>query len=294
MAKSVAATAVASGALQKQNGSRIPFTLFIRRAGAASFVVLIAAIIWKWRKRLQEAVGAVQTGLSNGSSSRVLDPIYGKEMGLVYKMDSGTELWEEMLDGFRFPVESPIRRHVRQLFGRPELHEQLSNLFDALSKGSPRLTQADVRRFSSGINGYMHVLLQKSTQVPLVSATPQDMAWIADQFDVIFPDERPLDKQQFPSFAKFILLRRVVRTLIDSVGLEGLQAGVAVPLVIDVKVDSGGDTPPFRVHTVTPSSAPGIDKEESFLGLIKEERGRFGSVESADSGDCSPIAHTKK
>jgi hypothetical protein len=178
-----------------------------------------------------------------------------------------------------------MREHIHQLFKRPGLDGELKELFDALVQRNPveRLTREHCEIFSQGIKGELHVLLQANSKVPLVDASAEDQRWIAEGFDVVFTDERPLDRERFPSVAKLVLLRRVVRTIIGSVGLDQLlERGMSRPLVVDVRVELAGDRPPFRIHTTTPKSLPSGLHQPDSLPLIAEEdpSSRRGSLVS--------------
>eukprot|EP00928_Gymnodinium_smaydae_P051072 TRINITY_DN34603_c0_g1_i1.p1 TRINITY_DN34603_c0_g1~~TRINITY_DN34603_c0_g1_i1.p1 ORF type:complete len:332 (-),score=53.52 TRINITY_DN34603_c0_g1_i1:127-1071(-) len=207
------------------------------------------------------------------------DPLYGRTLGLMYSRSRLSQSWEDFLDALDLPANSPIRGHIRQLFARPDFEAQLRDLFDVLSCGRPSLSKEDVGRFSRGICGDLHVLLQVDSRVPLAKATEEDHRWIAERFDVVFPPESPLDREDFPAFAKLVLLRRVVRTLVDSIGLRQLHDGVGRPLVVEVRVELGSGEP-FRVRTVAPTSAPGAATGER-MTLIAEEATPASSV-------CSP------
>jgi len=191
--------------------------------------------------------------------------------------------WEALLDGLQLPHETPVRAHIRQLFGRPDFDEELRELFDALLASRPRCSDLspdgadprvasfrDFERFSRGIYGNLHVLLRVRAKVPIVPAKTEEMAWLAERFDWIFPPERPLSRAVFPDFAKLIILRRVLRTLVEEIGLEQLQGGMQKPLVVEVSVELGSNRKPFRLRTVTPHSARGETSGES-LGLISED-----------------------
>lgn len=241
--------------------------------GTAGASILLA---WALRALLASNFLSGTKGFSRlvrARSVKFRDPTFGAKLGLVYSHSRMDQLWEDFLDGLGFTPKSPIRQHVRQLFSREDLEVQFRRLFDALSHGNDRLTRGDFLRFSRGISGHVHVLLKSNTRVPLSTATVEDHEWIENRFDTVFPSERPLDRETFPSFAKLVLLRRVVRTLIVHIGLDQLQAGVAAPLVVDISVDLELGQAPFRLHTVAPSSQPNPTSGEIFP-LISEESTR--------------------
>ncbi|CAJ1355911.1 unnamed protein product [Effrenium voratum] len=194
----------------------------------------------------------------------ITDPTFGRRV--VYDSERLVQSWENFLDSLGFPKASPIRQHVRQLFSREDLDEQFQGLYDALCNGSV-FGKGHFERFSRGIRGHVHVLLDKKTKISLLPPTSEDLRWISQGFEGAF-EERPLDRQSFPSIAKLVLLRRVVRTLIEYVGIEQLKAGVAAPLVVDLAVEIAGRAP-FRLHTVAPCSAPSLKSGER-LDLIAE------------------------
>eukprot|EP00933_Yihiella_yeosuensis_P038350 TRINITY_DN32290_c0_g1_i1.p1 TRINITY_DN32290_c0_g1~~TRINITY_DN32290_c0_g1_i1.p1 ORF type:complete len:277 (-),score=25.86 TRINITY_DN32290_c0_g1_i1:127-957(-) len=201
----------------------------------------------------------------------VPDPTFGEALGLVYRRETANRSWEDFLNALSFPKDSPIRAHVRELFSREDMTSQLKGLYDALnsSETRPGLSRGDFESFSRGICGEVHMYLRSNTRVNILEATPEDFKWIKENFDSHFPPDRPLDRETFPAVAKLVILRRVVRTLLLSVGLEHLQEGTKAPLVVNVSVDLSNGRPPFRIHTVAPSSAPSVCSGER-LDLIKE------------------------
>ncbi|CAE7811611.1 unnamed protein product, partial [Symbiodinium necroappetens] len=196
----------------------------------------------------------------------ISDPIFGT---VVYSYARLSESWEDFLDAFQFPKGSPIRQHIRQLFSREDLDAQFQRLFDVLCTGST-MNRHDFEHFSRGIQGHLHILTDKKTKIALLSPTQEDLQWIAANFEKAFPEERPLNRQNFPDVAKLVLLRRVVRTLIEFVGIDHIQGGMAAPLVVDIAVNLGSAKgPPFRIHTVAPSSRPTLESGER-LNAISE------------------------
>eukprot|EP00747_Dinoflagellata_sp_TGD_P166545 gnl/TRDRNA2_/TRDRNA2_189486_c0_seq1.p1 gnl/TRDRNA2_/TRDRNA2_189486_c0~~gnl/TRDRNA2_/TRDRNA2_189486_c0_seq1.p1 ORF type:complete len:407 (+),score=61.04 gnl/TRDRNA2_/TRDRNA2_189486_c0_seq1:74-1294(+) len=139
------------------------------------------------------------------------------------------------------------------------------------AKFNRRLCRADVERMSRGTRGHLHVLLRANERVPLAPASAEDHSWLLECFDQVFPPERPLHRGNFPAFAKLVLVRRVVRTLVDSVGLDQILGGMPAPLVVDIAIDlgEGDDEFAFRMHTVAPTSAPAAHSGER-LALIEE------------------------
>ncbi|CAE7337252.1 unnamed protein product [Symbiodinium sp. CCMP2592] len=150
-----------------------------------------------------------------------------------------------------------------------DLDAQFQRLFDVLCTGST-MNRHDFEHFSRGIQGHLHILTDKKTKIALLSPTQEDLQWIAANFEKAFPEERPLTRQNFPDVAKLVLLRRVVRTLIEFVGIDHIQGGMAAPLVVDIAVNMGSTKgPPFRIHTVAPSSRPTLESGER-LNAISE------------------------
>mmetsp|Transcript_10145 Transcript_10145/g.17653 ORF Transcript_10145/g.17653 Transcript_10145/m.17653 type:complete len:246 (+) Transcript_10145:1-738(+) len=195
----------------------------------------------------------------------VSDPIFAT-WGVVYSSTRLAESWEDFLDAFKFPKASPIRQHIRQLFSRADFDEQLEGLFDTLCRG-PAMTRSQFERFSRGLHGHVNILTDKKTKIKLLSPTPEDVRWMANCFDTIFPEEQPMTRDSFKNVAKLVLVRRVVRTLIEFVGVEQIQAGMAAPLVVDIAVDLGDAV--FRFHTVAPISKPSLESGER-LNAISE------------------------
>lgn len=252
-----------------------------------AWALVLVALIWRClpRWRIQQLLRSIflicrdekwRTWRRDVDLKKVKDPTFGNQIALYYDRGRMFALWEDFLDCLDLPKTSPIRDHVRQLFSRVELDEQLKDLFDALAHGAPGLSKGDALRFSRGIQGYVNVLLQRKTRVSLRGLANEDQIWLENQFEEVFPAEKPLDRSLFPAFAKLILLRRVVRTLIATLGLEKLQGGLGAPLVVDISVDIG-DREPFRLHTVAPPSAPCVCSKER-LSLIQEDEGRVGDM----------------
>jgi len=242
------------------------------RFSRAIALAVVALLVWAWRHAMPselEGSGRRREG-SRRSLSSIPDPTFGDARGLVYKRDALSGAWEIFLDALSFERTSPIREHLRQLFQRQEMDEQLLELFDILSDGETRLTREQVARLSQGIGGEVHVLLNSQARIPLAAATEDDLRFLAERFDEYFPAERPLMRSDFPGVVKLLLLRRVVRTLMDSVGLERLQEGLSAPFVVTVTVDLGGERPPFRIHTVAPKSMPGVASGER-ISSIQED-----------------------
>lgn len=199
------------------------------------------------------------------------DPLFGPGLGVHYATCQGgrKEIWEQLLDGLRIPPESPIRAHVRSLFQRQDVAEALDGLVDRIMlPGAERILQEDVVRLSQGLSGHLHVLLRMKGRVPLVEACAEDHRWLAHNFDTLFPPGLPVDRALFVRFVKLIMVRRVVRTLLECLGIEQLRAGLPAPLSISVTLNLG-DGPPLVIHTVTPKSAPDLDGHR--LDLIQEE-----------------------
>mmetsp|Transcript_50071 Transcript_50071/g.144217 ORF Transcript_50071/g.144217 Transcript_50071/m.144217 type:complete len:298 (+) Transcript_50071:37-930(+) len=202
--------------------------------------------------------------------------------------------WEALLDGLSLPSETPVRAHIRQLFGRPDFDEELRRLFDALLQSRPKsrartvsamassdiLSFRDFERFSQGLRGHLHVLLRTRSKVSIVPAKAQEMAWLSEHFPMIFPPDRPLDRDIFPAFAKLIILRRVLRTLVEDVGLEQLQDGMQKPMVVEVTVDLGPGRKGFKLRTITPHSVKSKTSGET-LSLISEDEDSEHADEAA-------------
>eukprot|EP00929_Paragymnodinium_shiwhaense_P063323 TRINITY_DN31644_c0_g1_i1.p1 TRINITY_DN31644_c0_g1~~TRINITY_DN31644_c0_g1_i1.p1 ORF type:complete len:326 (+),score=50.80 TRINITY_DN31644_c0_g1_i1:106-978(+) len=217
-----------------------------------------------WRRRV--------LGLENGGTGANgwVDPMFGPSLGLVYRRDRSPMWWEDFLDAFDLPRESPSRDHIRQFFHREGFDEELRGLFDAIvGLGQKSLSKGNMELLSRGIKGHIRVLLQTSTRVDLLPCSEEDHQWILGSLEKVFTPEAPLDRAIFPDFLKVVLLRRIVRTLMGSVGLATLQEGMAAPLVVDVHVELSNGRPPFRIHTVAPASAPCRSSGER-LGLIEE------------------------
>jgi len=246
--------------------------------GALGAVVACAAIL-----RTARAVPGVRRWLGvflrrcGRTTSEINDPTFGPSLGIVYDRGSLANSWEVFLDAVGLPSTSPMRQHARQLTQRPELDGQLRKLFAALSGENSRLTAEDVVVFSTGLQGGVRVLLNTSRREPLMRITLEDKHWLLEHFDKSFPAETPLDCEAFLGFARLIIIRRIVRTLIKIFGLERLRNGLSEPLVVDVYVALQNGSVPFRWHTVTPVASPQCGGER--LGLIEEHSPKSSAIE---------------
>jgi len=255
--------------------------LLVVAAGTGGLVVVL---VGRWLRRW---FGGNLVGLPLGpklpwgrQASNIDDPLFGTIKYSRSGLKGDDNAWEIFMNGLNFPTHSPIREHIRQLFSRPQFDEELRTLFDWLVvDGSERLTCAEAERFSQGIKGHLYVLTQCRKKMPLVNASKEDQNWLREKFDEIFPEERPLNRENFNGFAKLVLLRRVVRTLMESIGLQKLQGGVAQPLVVQVRVELGGDRPPFKLHTVAPVSRPALPSGENLCRI------REGDGDGMDEGE---------
>lgn len=266
--------------LRSKGRQRVAFAVAVASSTCA------AALLAGWLlqgARFRDIIVHVLRRLGMGRSfeddpNKFADPTFGAEYKISYNFQHLDASWEDFMGGLGLPPESAIRDHIRQLFSKPKLTEQLEELFEVLAGGDDRLQQSHVQRFSNGIRGTMRVMLQ-SKRFPFLDATQEDGQWLAERFDEVFPPERPLNRHVFPSLAKLVLLRRVVRTLMESVGLEQLQEGMTQPLVVDIRVELGGAHSPFRLHTVAPKSIPSSCSGAS-LGSL---------TESEEEGDSTPV-----
>jgi hypothetical protein len=229
-----------------------------------------ACLLWLYQRARRR--------LAKKARLAIEDPTFGP--GIVHNMDNPSNLHEAFLDYLHLEKQSPIRGHLLQLFRRPDLDEQLGNLYDEASGKAPKLSREAFTRISRGINGHLHQLLKGKERIPLATCTPEDQRWISKHFDEFFPQERPLDRRLFIGYFKLILMRRIVRTLVARIGLQKLRRGTSAPLVLIVGVDLGAGHPPFRINTVTPN-AKKVTCGES-LALIDEvqEEDEFSELSS--------------
>jgi hypothetical protein len=207
---------------------------------------------------------------------------------------AGKELWEWWLDALSFRSDSAGRLHIRQLLRHPDTSDKFRNLFEYLdARGEGALDAESIVRFSAGIQGTVRVLLDKDRharrdaaaaraappatatangKIDIPPATPAEHDFLVQNFDFLFPPEHSLDLTAFLSLAKLILVRRIVKALVRHHGLHAVRRGMRAPIVVDVVVcDDATGEPAFRVHTVAPSTAPGV---EGFrLGAIAESPG---------------------
>lgn len=121
----------------------------------------------------------------------------------------GKDIWEWWLDSLQFQETSPARPWIRSVFTREGFCESVDDLFQRLdSRNVGALSSHDFQRFCSSICGDVRGILKKQqTKVPLLKQTQKEMLWIENNFDLIFPKEKPLDKKTFQSVFKLISLR---------------------------------------------------------------------------------------
>eukprot|EP00747_Dinoflagellata_sp_TGD_P196872 gnl/TRDRNA2_/TRDRNA2_67522_c0_seq1.p1 gnl/TRDRNA2_/TRDRNA2_67522_c0~~gnl/TRDRNA2_/TRDRNA2_67522_c0_seq1.p1 ORF type:complete len:298 (-),score=34.22 gnl/TRDRNA2_/TRDRNA2_67522_c0_seq1:186-1079(-) len=216
---------------------------------------MMAVLVGLWLLR----ASAVRLSLTWGSkgSSRPHKRIQRKRtLDLVNDADE-QDAWELYLFQKGVPSDGAIHKHLGQLLGRQDVDDEMRRVFRVLAEsGAVQLQARNVaERLSVAIQGQVRVLLESSGHVNLVPPTPKaDSGRLLDCFDEAFPSERPLDCNNFPSFAKLLIVRRIFKTLASCFGDDVYsERSCPVPLVIDVSVDLGQDEP-FRIHTVTPFS----------------------------------------
>lgn len=198
-------------------------------------------------------------------------------------------LWEHYLTFADFPEHGPLRKHLRQLLNRGDVDDQLSKLYERLqaesSAGSLSREAAERLSFSMSGTVRLHGRFDSAARVGLMPPTPAGSpSSFLDCFQQAFPEERPLDVTSFPGFAKLVIVRRVLRTLLQSCAAEELKRGPCpTPLVIDVSVDLRDGYDPFRLHTVTPLTSVDLGTGES-LSLIEEVDTPMSTMSMSNTG----------
>lgn len=265
-----------------------PFLLMVVMHAKARRVVVRAtlSVLLPLLRAAARALGVLPSADADPNARVVEDPdlpvwLAGVSSLVAAERRAKKQLWEWWLDALRFSPDSPGRAHIRQLLLHPETARKLEALFDALDIETRGTLDKDALvRFSAGIRGTVRVLLDRErasaegagrsrhASIELEPATARESTFLIENFDLLFPNEHPLDLDAFLSMAKLVLVRRIVKALVKRHGLQTVRAGMRAPVVVDISVVDEKNRALFRVHTVAPSTAPGVDGHR--LGAIAE------------------------
>jgi hypothetical protein len=226
-----------------------------------------------------------RAGLGDADADAYVDPslpiyVVGATSCRALERKLGKELWLWFIDALGVSKSSAGRAHIAQLLSHPDTKRSLDETFDELARRYPTssssLTTATVSAeglvaFSDGIRGSIRGILENHRRaVEIGSASESEHAFLRDNFELLFPEEDPLDREAFHALAKLIMVRRIIKALVrDFGGLTAIQRGLSQPLVVDVVVVLDGDVV-FRVHTVAPKSAAAAVSGQR-LGIIAED-----------------------
>ena len=269
-----------------------------RRRGRGS------SILWRrWSRWAVSVVLVPLSTLSRRAASADADayvdpslPIYvvGATSSRALERKLGKELWLWFIDALGVSKASAGRAHISQLLSHPDTKRSIDEMFDELarryptnnrrkgdddgdgdggqSSSSPTLSAEGLVAFSDGIRGSIRGILENHRRaVEIGSASESEHAFLRDNFELLFPEEDPLDREAFHALAKLIMVRRIIKALVrDFGGLTAIQRGLSQPLVVDVVVVLDGDVV-FRVHTVAPRSAAAAVSGQR-LGIIAEDK----------------------
>lgn len=249
-----------------------------------------------WRRWCRWAISVVlvplstlssrgRAGLGDADADAYVDPslpiyVVGATSCRALERKLGKELWLWFIDALGVSKSSAGRAHIAQLLSHPDTKRSLDETFDELARRHPTasssLTTATVSAeglvaFSDGIRGSIRGILENHRRaVEIGSASESEHAFLRDNFELLFPEEDPLDREAFHALAKLIMVRRIIKALVrDFGGLTSIQRGLSQPLVVDVVVVLDGDVV-FRVHTVAPKSAAAAVSGQR-LGIIAED-----------------------
>ena len=249
-----------------------------------------------WRRWCRWAISVVlvplstllsrgRAGLGDADADAYVDPslpiyVVGATSCRALERKLGKELWLWFIDALGVSKSSAGRAHIAQLLSHPDTKRSLDETFDELARRYPTssssLTTATVSAeglvaFSDGIHGSIRGILENHRRaVEIGSASESEHAFLRDNFELLFPEEDPLDREAFHALAKLIMVRRIIKALVrDFGGLTAIQRGLSQPLVVDVVVVLDGDVV-FRVHTVAPKSAAAAVSGQR-LGIIAED-----------------------
>ena len=267
-----------------------PFLLMVMMHERARRVIVRAtlSVLLPLLRAAARALGMLPSADADPNTRVVEDPdlpvwLAGVSSLVAAERRAKKSLWEWWLDALRFSPDSPGRAHIRQLLSHPETARKLKALFDALDvEQRGALDKDGLVRFSAGIRGTVRVLLDREqsradgagrvskthASIELEPTTARESRFLIDNFDLLFPNEHPLDFSAFLSMAKLVLVRRIVKALVKRHGLQNVRAGMRAPVVVDLSVVDEKNRALFRVHTVAPSTAPGVDGHR--LGAIAE------------------------
>lgn len=224
-----------------------------------------------------------RAGLGDADADAYVDPslpiyVVGATSCRALERKLGKELWLWFIDALGVSKSSAGRAHIAQLLSHPDTKRSLDETFDELARRYPSSssTTATVSAeglvaFSDGIRGSIRGILENHRRaVEIGSASESEHAFLRDNFELLFPEEDPLDREAFHALAKLIMVRRIIKALVrDFGGLTSIQRGLSQPLVVDVVVVLDGDVV-FRVHTVAPKSAAAAVSGQR-LGIIAED-----------------------
>lgn len=224
-------------------------------------------------------------GLGDADADAYVDPslpiyVVGATSCRALERKLGKDLWLWFIDALGVSKSSAGRAHIAQLLSHPDTKRSLDETFDELARRYPTasssLTTATVSAeglvaFSDGIRGSIRGILENHRRaVEIGSASESEHAFLRDNFELLFPEEDPLDREAFHALAKLIMVRRIIKALVrDFGGLTAIQRGLSQPLVVDVVVVLDGGVV-FRVHTVAPKSAA-VAVSGQRLGIIAED-----------------------
>jgi len=164
---------------------------------------------------------------------------------------AGKDIWEWYLDSLRFDPNTPTRQHLRSVIARAEVREQLDVLFEHLCDEAGMVSEAAFTEgVSASLRGTVHVLLRREQRTQLLPPAEQELEWLRRRWEQLWP--KGMDREGFRECAKLVMVRRLVRTLIQKVGYEKLRSGLETPLVFDIQIASD-----LHIHTVAPARRGG-------------------------------------
>lgn len=186
------------------------------------------------------------------------------------------ELWEWWLDECGFRSESPIRQKIKCSFGTPHFEQQLQAVFDYLTipgyadqqlparleqQRSAVMSIEDLLRFHHAVRGNIRVMLHRQQSTPLLNPSEQETNWLQAHFDRLLA---PLDCPTFCAWAKVVLVRRLAKTLAETLKqhatfderVEEIRKGLCVNVVVDICVTFTGrdEDALLHLHTIAPRS----------------------------------------
>jgi len=181
----------------------------------------------------------------------------------------GTTVWGSYLDTVGFLANSPIRPYIAQTMER-RLRPEILTVFQDFGH---KLTLTDLLNISENLTGSVHVLNKVGSETPLAGMEDSEKEWFFKHAPRVLPVEDLENFEVIEAWMEFILVRRVMKTLLYSITskpwyerLELLRQGLSKNIVVNIELtinSRDGSPVKLRFHTVAPRTC-------NKLGYIEE------------------------